>query len=124
MPIEHLQVLLARVAMVLQVAGKPRLRCGGERKLADPRPKGSWTVRDRKEERHVIRDLSVLTPPLVVCVAFLIGVGAFLRREMGARRRRGEQDVSDDISPNGTIPGTEGNEATTAPDDEEARGAD
>jgi hypothetical protein len=92
--------------------------------LAEHRPKGSWTVRDRKEERDVIRDLSVLTPPLVVCVAFLIGVGAFLRREMGARRRRGEQDVSDDISPNGPIPGTEGNEAATAPDDEEARGAD
>ncbi len=110
--------------MVLQVAGKPSQQCGAERKLAEHRPKGSWTVRDRKEERDVIRDLSVLTPPLVVCVAFLIGVGAFLRREMGARRRRGEQDVSDDISPNGPIPGTEGNEAATAPDDEEARGAD
>jgi hypothetical protein len=43
---------------------------------------------------------------------------------MGARRRRGDQDVSDDISPNGTIPRTEGNEAAAPPDDEEARDAD
>jgi hypothetical protein len=72
----------------------------------------------------MIRDLSVLTPPLVVCLAFLIGVGAFVRREMGARQRRRGQDAADDISPNDTIPGTEGKEATTAPDDEEAPDAD
>jgi hypothetical protein len=72
----------------------------------------------------VIRDLSVLVPPLVVCAAFLIGVGAFLRHEMGARRRRRDEDGSDDISPDRMIPGTEGNEAATAPDDEEASGAD
>jgi hypothetical protein len=103
-----------------------------ESQVASTGPNGSTlspaerkpAVQDRKEERYVIRDLSVLTPPLVVCVAFLIGVGAFLRREMGARRRRGDQDVSDDISPNGTIPRTEGNEAAAPPDDEEARDAD
>jgi hypothetical protein len=73
----------------------------------------------------VIRDLSVLVPPLVVCVAFLIGVGAFLRHEMGARRRRRDRDGSDDISPDRMIPGTEGKEAATAHDDEEeASGAD
>jgi hypothetical protein len=31
-------------------------------------------------------DLAALTPPLVVCVAFIIGLALFLRREMGARR--------------------------------------
>ena len=72
----------------------------------------------------MIRDLSVLTPPLVVCLAFLIGVGAFLRHEMGARRRRRDEDATTDISVNGTIPDTEGKEATTATDDEEAPGAD
>jgi hypothetical protein len=33
------------------------------------------------------QDLAALTPPLVVCVAFLIGVGLFLRREMSQKRR-------------------------------------
>ena len=32
-------------------------------------------------------DLAALTPPLVVCVAFLIGVAMFLRREMSPKRR-------------------------------------
>jgi hypothetical protein len=72
----------------------------------------------------VIRDLSALVPPLVVCVAFLIGVGAFLRHEMGARRRRRDEDVSDHISADRMIPGTEGKEAATASDDDEASGAD
>jgi hypothetical protein len=32
-------------------------------------------------------DLATLTPSLVVCVAFLVGVALFLRREMSPRRR-------------------------------------
>jgi len=32
------------------------------------------------------QDLAALTPPLVVCVAFIIGLAIFLRREMGAKR--------------------------------------
>lgn len=32
-------------------------------------------------------DLAALTPPLVVCVAFLIGVAMLLRREMSPKRR-------------------------------------
>jgi hypothetical protein len=71
-----------------------------------------------------MRDLSVLTPPLVVCVAFLIGVGAFLRHEMASRRRRRDEDVTTDISANGMIPDTEGKEAATASDDDEEPGAD
>jgi hypothetical protein len=33
------------------------------------------------------QDLAALTPPLVVCVAFIIGVAIFLRREMTPKRR-------------------------------------
>jgi hypothetical protein len=72
----------------------------------------------------VLRDLSALTPPLVVCVAFLIGVGAFLRHEMSARHRRRDEDATTDISANGMIVDTEGKEAATAPDDVEEPGAD
>ena len=32
------------------------------------------------------QDLAALTPPLVVCVAFIIGLVIFLRREMGPKR--------------------------------------
>jgi hypothetical protein len=32
------------------------------------------------------QDLAALTPPLVVCAAFVIGLVIFLRREMGPRR--------------------------------------
>jgi hypothetical protein len=33
------------------------------------------------------QDLAALTPPLVVCVAFVIGLALFLRREMSPKRR-------------------------------------
>ena len=72
-----------------------------------------------------MRDLSVLTPPLVVCVAFLIAVGAFLRHEMSARRNRDAGDATSDISDLDRIPDTEGKEAATAPvDEEDAQPAD
>ena len=32
-------------------------------------------------------DLAALTPPLIVCVAFLVGVAILLRREMAPKRR-------------------------------------
>jgi hypothetical protein len=38
------------------------------------------------------QDLAALTPPLVVCAAFIIGLVIFLRRQMGARRGRGPRD--------------------------------
>jgi hypothetical protein len=43
-------------------------------------------------------DLAALTPPLVVCVAFLIGVGLFLRRQMGTKRIPGDDDAADEFS--------------------------
>jgi hypothetical protein len=32
------------------------------------------------------QDIAALTPPLVMCAAFLIGVVFFLRHQMGAKR--------------------------------------
>jgi hypothetical protein len=63
-------------------------------------------------------DLAVLTPPLLVCVAFLIAVGAFLRHEMGGSRRRRDRDASGDISRDDTIPDTAGSQPSTHSDDE------
>jgi hypothetical protein len=48
--------------------------------------------------------VSVLTPPLLVCAAFLIAVVAFLRHEMGAGRRRSEDLPAGDISGEDPIP--------------------
>lgn len=55
----------------------------------------------------VLNDLAVLTPPVLVCAAFLIAVGAFLRHEMG-RSPGGRRDAhaSGDISGNDTNPDT------------------
>jgi hypothetical protein len=73
----------------------------------------------------VLKDLTVLTPPLLVCVAFLIAVGAFLRHEMGtARRRRRDQDASDDISGDTTIADTGSNQAAAHSDEPGASRAD
>jgi hypothetical protein len=54
----------------------------------------------------MLKDLTVLTPPLLVCIAFLIAVVAFLRHEMRPRRGR-EDQVSDDISTDDSIPDQE-----------------
>jgi hypothetical protein len=36
----------------------------------------------------MLQDVAALAPPTIMCVAFLLGVGWFLRREMGPQRRR------------------------------------
>ena len=72
--------------------------------------------------RALLNDLTVLTPPLVVCAAFLIAVGAFLRHEMGTRRRPPE-DTSVDISDDSGIPEQPGQESAPRVD-EDARGSD
>ncbi|MBV9383396.1 MAG: hypothetical protein JOY82_05500 [Streptosporangiaceae bacterium] len=43
----------------------------------------------------MLQDLAALTPPLVVCAAFLIGVGWLLRREMAPRRRARRNAAAD-----------------------------
>jgi hypothetical protein len=45
----------------------------------------------------MLQDLAALTPPLVVCVAFLIGVVLFLRRQMGSQRQPEQHDAETDI---------------------------
>jgi hypothetical protein len=112
-------------------AWSPRA-CAGERGLARaagrrrplPLPPVRRRSRGLKGVSPVLRDLAVLTPPLLVCAAFLIAVGAFLRREMGASRRRRDRDVSGDIARDGTIPDTASGQASTRSDDEDASGAD
>jgi hypothetical protein len=37
----------------------------------------------------MLQDLAALAPPLIICVAFLVAVGALLRRELAPRRRGG-----------------------------------
>ncbi len=45
----------------------------------------------------MLQDLAALTPPLVVCGAFLIGVILFLRRQMGAGGAPADRDDETDI---------------------------
>jgi hypothetical protein len=54
-----------------------------------------------------MKDLSVLTPPLLVCAAFLFAVGAFLRHEMRAGRGRSKPVRSESISDDGPEPDSE-----------------
>jgi hypothetical protein len=72
----------------------------------------------------MLKDLSVLTPPLLVCAAFLIAVAAFLRHEMGTSRRHRDADHSGDISADGMIPHTGRGQATEHSEDADASGAE
>ena len=40
-----------------------------------------------RKDRGMWQDLAALTPPLIVCAAFIIGLVIFLRREMAPKRR-------------------------------------
>jgi hypothetical protein len=42
----------------------------------------------------MLQDLSALAPPLIVCVAFLVGVGVLVRRELAPKRRARAQDAN------------------------------
>jgi hypothetical protein len=47
----------------------------------------------------MVQDLAALAPPVIVCVAFLIGVGMLLRHELAPKRRaraKGEQPAADE----------------------------
>jgi hypothetical protein len=63
----------------------------------------------------MLADLAALTPSLVVCVAFLIGVVLFLRRQMAPKLPE-EDDGPDDISGDGTIPGPGRSRPASPPD--------
>jgi hypothetical protein len=69
----------------------------------------------------MLRDLAVLTPSLVVCVAFLAGVVVLLRREMAPRRRNREGDgSSEDMSAGGGISEPEDDAVATSDREETA----
>jgi len=72
----------------------------------------------------VLQDLAVLTPPLLICAAFLVAVVAFVRHEMGASRRRRDQDGPDEIPGGRTIPDSESTDAAAQSHDVDATGTD
>lgn len=43
----------------------------------------------------MLSDLAALIPPFLVCAAFLIAVGAFLRHEMGRAKNPGDDEQAD-----------------------------
>jgi hypothetical protein len=70
-------------------------------------------MRKRQRGSVLLKDLAALTPPAVVCVAFIVGLVLLLRREMAPKRRvregaRREADISGN---NGII---DANEAASA----------
>ncbi len=59
----------------------------------------------------MLSDLAALTPPLIVCAAFIIGLIMFLRRQMGPAGKAPEDDDDDTSIPaeSGAAPGGERN---------------
>jgi hypothetical protein len=64
----------------------------------------------------MLSDLAALTPPVVVCVAFLIGLGLFLRHQLGPKRESADDEYLDGISDDSGIPHTEGSQSATSTD--------
>ena len=71
----------------------------------------------------MLQDLAALTPPAVVCVAFLIGLVLLLRREM-APKRRVREDPGDehDISGNNGIIDVKAPASVPGPDEDDGAG--
>jgi hypothetical protein len=63
----------------------------------------------------MLQGLAALTPPLIVCVAFLIGVGVLVRRELAPRRQAGRAAARPD-GPGAPGEGSAPREAETVPD--------
>ena len=63
----------------------------------------------------MLGDLAALTPPAVVGVAFLIGLGIFLRHSW-AQQESAEDEQPDDISDDSGIPHTERSGSATSSD--------
>lgn len=64
----------------------------------------------------MLSDLAALTPPLVVCVAFLIGVGVFLRHQLGPKRESPDDAYPEDISGDGGIARSASADTATSPE--------
>jgi len=60
---------------------------GGAKAKAPREGRAKAREKGRREEAAVWSDLAALTPPLVVCVAVLIGVAMLLRSQMSPKRR-------------------------------------
>jgi hypothetical protein len=48
--------------------------------------------RSRVEVTTLAQDLAAVAPSVIVCLAFLIGLGVLLRRELGPKRRAQRED--------------------------------
>lgn len=72
----------------------------------------------------MMQDIAVLTPPLLVCAAVLLAIGAFLRHEMSRKRPEDidqPQDIPAELPISGREPATCDQESThTSADDDEA----
>lgn len=64
----------------------------------------------------MLQDLAALTPPLVVCGAFLVGVVLFLRRQMGAGAQPEDREAEAEIHDDGTNTDTEDPKAVSSDD--------
>jgi hypothetical protein len=62
----------------------------------------------RRRERDPVKYVSVLTPPLLVCAVFIIAVIAFLRHEMGGRRKDAQEPPGNEIPDDDPIPCRDG----------------
>jgi len=85
---------------------------------------GGKASRTAGKECALLSDLAALTPPAVVCVAFLIGVGLFLRHQLGPKRESAEEQYPEDISGDGGIPHSDdarsdASQTTSSPDPSE-----
>ena len=64
----------------------------------------------------MLQDLAALTPPLVVCAAFLIGVVLFLRSQMRPGDRAAPDDPEPGIHDRGSNADTDDQEAASSDD--------
>jgi hypothetical protein len=68
----------------------------------------------------MLSDLAAVTPPAVVCAAFLVGLVLLLRREMAPKRRVQEDPDSErDISGNNDIIDGKARAGATRADDQD-----
>ena len=73
-----------------------------------------------------MKDLAALTPPAVVCVAFVVGLVLLLRREMAPKRRVQERvrPEAENSGNNGIIDANEGTSAGRPVEKPNAQNAD
>lgn len=68
----------------------------------------------------MLSDLAALTPPVVVCAAFLVGLVLLLRREMAPKRRvQKDPDSEHDISGKNDIIGAKARASASRADDQD-----